>query len=141
MVPAKDISKLQRVQNTAARIIVGAKKDDHITPILKQLHWLPVSCRMQFKILVITYKALNDQSPNYIKEPITVSRPVRTLRSASNHCLTVPSYNTKSDGERTFVVAAAKLWNNLPKNVKLSDSITNFKSLLKTHLFRSHYGS
>ena len=93
--PAKDISKLQRVQNTAARIIKRwAKKDDHITPILKQLHWLPVSCGIEFKILVITYKALNDQAPNYIKELITVSRPVRTLRSASNHCLTVPSYNT-----------------------------------------------
>ena len=133
--PAKDISKLQRVENTAARIIVGAKKDDHITPILKQLHLLPVSCRIEFKILVITFKALNDQAPNYIKELITMSRPVRTLRSASNHCPTVPSYNTKSYGERTFVVAAAKLWNNLPKNIKLSDSINNFKSLLKDTSF------
>ena len=139
--PAKDISKLQRVQNTAARIIVGSKDDDHITPILKQLHWLPVSCRTKFKILVIKYKALNDQAPNYIKELITVSRPVRTLGSASNHCHTVLSYNTKRYGGRTFVVAAAKLLNNFPKNIKLSDSITNLKSLLNTHLFRSHYGS
>ena len=58
--PDCQIQKLQRVQNAAARIITGIKKYDHITPALKELHWLPVQQRIEFKILLPTYKALNN---------------------------------------------------------------------------------
>ena len=64
--PDKEISKLQRVQNAAARLIVGSAKSEHMSPILQQLHWLPVKFRIDFKILMLTYKALNNQAPDYI---------------------------------------------------------------------------
>ena len=53
------IHRLQLVQNTAARLITGTRKFEHITPVLAALHWLPVSFRIQFKILLVTFKALN----------------------------------------------------------------------------------
>jgi hypothetical protein len=60
------IDKLQHVQNTAARVVTGCKKYDHITPVLKNLHWLPVKQRITFKILLLTYKALHDKAPQYV---------------------------------------------------------------------------
>ena len=70
--PDKDISKLQCVQNAAARLIVGAANNEHTSPILQQLHWLPVKFRIDFKILMLTYKALNNQVPDYISELLTL---------------------------------------------------------------------
>ena len=82
--------KLQRVQNSAARLVTRAKKNDHITPILQRLHWLPVNARIVFKILLITYKALHNQAPGYIIELLSMYKPRRSLRSAALHLLTVP---------------------------------------------------
>ena len=65
--PQKQIQRLQRIQNCAARTILNGKKFDHITPLLMKLHWLPVEERIKFGILLLTYKALNDLGPQYIK--------------------------------------------------------------------------
>ena len=70
--PDCQIQKLQRVQNAAARIITGIKKCDHITPVLKEIHWLPVQQRIEFKILLLTYKALNNMAPSYITSMFTM---------------------------------------------------------------------
>jgi hypothetical protein len=137
--PAVEIDKLQRVQNAAARLVVGGKKYDHVTPILKQLHWLPIRARIYFKILLITYKALNNQAPDYITELLDIYRPKRTLRSTSQNLLAVPQTNTKTYGERTFQVSAPKLWNSLPDYIRLSSSLGIFKGLVKTHLFRKYF--
>ena len=116
---------------SAARLVTRAKKNDHITPILQRLHWLPVNARIVFKILLITYKALHNQAPGYIIELLSMYKPRRSLRSAALHLLTVPSSNTKSYGDRAFSVAAPKLWNSLPVHIRTSDSLSSFKSLLK----------
>ena len=137
--PAVEIDKLQRVQNAAARLVVGGKKYDHVTPILKQLHWLSIRARIDFKILLITYKALNNQTPDYITELLDIYRPKRTLRSTSQNLLAVPQSNTKTYGERTFQVSAPKLWNSLPDYIRLSSSLGIFKGLVKTHLFRKYF--
>ena len=78
------INKLQRVQNTAARIITSTTRRSHITPVLKELHWLPVQYRIQYKIQIHTYNALHDRSPLYIKDMLNIYRPNRTLRSQNN---------------------------------------------------------
>ena len=70
-VPKCALKKLQSVQNAAARLITCSRKYDHITPILKELHWLPVSERIKFKILLLTLKALHQQSPVYIQDLLT----------------------------------------------------------------------
>ena len=77
------IKKLQHVQNAAARLITLSRKHEHITPILLNLHWLPVNYRIIFKILLITYKALNDLAPTYVRDLLTPYTPPRQLRSSS----------------------------------------------------------
>ena len=78
-----DLNKLQRLQNTAARLIKGAKKNDHIMPILEELHWLPIRYRIQFKILLLVYKCLHGLAPQYLTELIKLRCPPRTLRSSN----------------------------------------------------------
>ena len=84
------IEKVQLVQNCAARFVVGRHKYEHITPVLKQLHWLPVEDRIVFKMLLLTYKALNNQAPFYIRDMLDIYIPARKLRSSSKCLLEVP---------------------------------------------------
>ncbi|KAF7249703.1 putative uncharacterized transposon-derived protein F52C9.6, partial [Varanus komodoensis] len=83
--PLKTVRILQLVQNRAARLLTGTGRCSHITPVLRQLHWLPIEVRAQFKVLVITYKALNGLGPGYLKErlhPYMSSRPLRSAAEA-----------------------------------------------------------
>ena len=89
--PTVEHEKLQRVQNIAARLITGSSRRDHITPVLKNLHWLPVKLRITFKILLLTYKILNGQSPSYLTSLISSYKPVRSLRSSDLLLLQVPN--------------------------------------------------
>ena len=125
-IPSSLLGRLQRVQNTAARLVTLTRKRDHITPILKQLHWLPVEYRPQYKILMHTYKALNDMGPLYIKELLGVYRPTRSLRSASRSLLVVPHTRTQTYGCRCFGKSAPQLWNDLPESVKKCEQSSQF---------------
>ncbi|KAL9978237.1 hypothetical protein ACROYT_G015732 [Oculina patagonica] len=137
--PSTELQKLQRIQNTAARLVVKAKRTDHISPILQQLHWLPVSERISFKILLFTYKAMNGYAPSYIVDLLDQYVPSRCLRSASQNLLKFPRSATSTYGDRAFSIAAPRLWNTLPTTVKNAPSVSTFKTLLKTYLFRSIY--
>ena len=135
-VPKTILSKLQNVQNTAARLITRTSCYDHITPVLKELHWLPVQHRVVYKILTHTYKALHGESPAYIRHMLQVYVPRRTLRSQNDTVpLVVPRCHTVTYGDRCFVTAAPKLWNALPAGIKDCNTLSSFKKLLKTHLF------
>ena len=134
--PDVELNKLQRIQNTAARIVTLKKRHEHITPILKDLHWLPVHRRIEFKILLMTYKAIHGLAPEYIKELIVKQHRSRNLRSNSQQLLVVPRSTTATYGDRAFSVCAPKLWNDLPTDIKNSDCLLSFKSKLKTHLFK-----
>jgi len=133
------IMKLQRVQNMAARIITQTDKYDHITPVLIDLHWLPIARRIQFKILVYTYKSLNALAPEYLCDMVKVYKPRRSLRSATTGALVVPRSKTIFYGNAQFNVLSATLWNSLPANVIQSQSLLSFRKELKTHLFTSEY--
>ena len=137
--PQKDLTKLQTVQNTAARLIVKASRRAHITPILLDLHWLPVEYRIRYKILTLTYKSIHQQSPPYLQNLIKHRTSSRTLRSNSKRLLVQPAYNLKSYGLRSFQVAAAAEWNILPDYVRYATSLDSFKSSLKTHFFKKAY--
>jgi hypothetical protein len=80
-VNASILSKLQRVQNTAARLISRKRKHEHITPVLVSLHWLPVQYQIKYKILLYTFKALNNLAPVYLQELVNADQPTRALRS------------------------------------------------------------
>lgn len=138
-VPNTVLSKLQRVQNTAARIVTRTPRWNHITPVLKDLHWLPVYYRIKFKILTHTFKALSGQSPRYIKELLEVYRPVRDLRSQNSRTLVVPKTRTNQYGNRSFKFAAPNLWNSLPSSIQNATNLDTFKKMLKTHFFVMHF--
>ena len=131
------MAKLQRVQNCAARIVTRRSRFDHISPVLKDLHWLPVHRRVQFKTLLYTYKAVHKQAPGYLSDMISVRVPTRALRSASTIVLAVPSRTeTKTKfGERHFKYSSSTLWNDLPIEIRNAPSLAIFKTLLKRHLF------
>ena len=136
--PKTVVTKLQHVQNAAARMLVGAKKFDSVTIHLKNLHWLPIEHRITFKILLLVYKALNDQAPAYLQELLLPYHPARNLRSATENLL-IEARTSTSYGDRAFSVAGPKLWNSLPSDIKNCDSLNMFKRLLKTHLFRKAF--
>ena len=109
------LQKIQSVQNAAARLITGTKKFDHITPVLHNLHWLPVEKRIQFKIILLTYmyKIISGKCPDYLCLLIDIRVPRRTLRSSEGLLLSRHDTNTttKAYGFRAFSVAALILWN------------------------------
>ena len=123
-------SRLQLVQNAAARLLEGKRKFDHITPILKSLHWLPVKYRIEFKIVLFVYKTLNNLAPQYLTDLLTPYTPSRNLRSSDPGRLTVPKVKLKKRGDRTFAAAGPKLWNSLPPSIRHAPSICTFKSVL-----------
>ncbi|XDV14209.1 hypothetical protein PO909_002386 [Leuciscus waleckii] len=123
----------------AARLITRSKSWLHITQVLKQLYWLPISHRITYKILVLTYKALHHLAPSYLTDLLSPYQPSRSLRSTSAGLLCIHKSNLRSFGDRAFSRAAPRLWNSLPQEVRTSESFTIFQSLLKTHLFTSAY--
>ncbi len=128
--PASLINKLQ-IQNAVARVLTRSRKYDHITPILQSLHWLPIKFRISYKLLLLTYKALN----GYITSLLLRYNPTRSLRSQNSGLLVVPRIAKSTKGGRAFSYLAPKLWNSLPDNVRGSDTLSLFKYKLKTHLF------
>lgn len=139
-VPDKTLRKLQLVQNSAARLLTGTRKREHITPVLQSLHWLPISHRVQFKVLVTIHKALHsDTAPSYISELCVLHKPSRQLRSSTDHWrLHVPKASNQY-GSRSLQVRGAQLWNNLPAEMRALSSQTVFRKRLKTVLFKDVY--
>ncbi|KAF7640974.1 hypothetical protein LDENG_00002140, partial [Lucifuga dentata] len=137
--PNKLLHCLQIIQNSAARIITHTKSSDHITPTLIQLHWLPVQQRINYKILLLTFKALHNLAPPYLSELLHPYTPSRSLRSSSAVLLSVPSFRLSTMGARAFSCSAPRLWNSLPLHIRQLDSITQFKSQIKTRLFKLAY--
>ncbi len=91
--------------------------------------------RIQFKLLVLVYKAHNGLAPQYLVELVQPYVPARTLRSSNDNLLVVPKYKLSTVGGRAFCIIGPKLWNKLPHNVRAASSLQTFKSQLKTHLF------
>ena len=106
--------------NGAAHMITGTRKFDHITPVLIDLHWLPVDHHMKFKLLCLTYKALHRLSPSYFSDLLQLYSPPRSLRSSEHELLCTPKARTEKYGEQAFAHAAPKLYNELPL---VSDSL------------------
>ena len=113
-IPKLLIAHLQGVPNSAARLIT--RKREHITPVLKSLHWLPVVYRPLYKLLVYTYKAINSTASAYLEELVIPYHPRRSLRSESSCLLCVPKTRTATYGNHCFSKSAASLWNNTNDN-------------------------
>ena len=110
--PQSVIDRLQYVQNCAARLVTRTRSS-----VLRRLHWLPVRQRITYKILLLTYKALNGMAPKYIADLLQPYTPTRQLRSSSKNLLVTPKSNLKFYGDRSFQVAAPRLWNSLTNDI------------------------
>ena len=128
-ISAYDSRKLQMFQNSCARLIYGKKKFEHVSGILRELHWLPSEARTYFKILCYVFKCLHGLAPTYLMDLIVIRRQ-------HNLTLTVPRSNSQY-GDRAFSRAGPRLWNALPLELRLVDSLESFKSQLKHILFSS----
>ncbi|XP_053112476.1 uncharacterized protein LOC128327575 [Hemicordylus capensis] len=133
--PLKNIQKLQLVQNAAARVLTGAAWWEHITPILKELPWLPVRFRVQFKVLVLTFKALNGLGSGYLRDHLLPRVAACLTRSSEGALLRVPTMKEarlSCTWDRAFSVVAPRLWNALPVGIRSSVSITVFRKHVKS---------
>ncbi len=137
--PLSTLDKLQDVQNAAARLLTRTRQNEHITPILQRLHWLPIIYRIQYKVLLLVYKALNGLAPQYIEELLQYRNARPGLRSAGR-LLDVPRTRTVTYGDRAFCTVGPRLWNSLPMDLKTTPSINSFKTNLKTYLINLAFG-
>ncbi len=134
------IKVFTKVQNRAAQIVARVQRTSHVTHILFKYHWLPVPHRINYKVLLLTYKSLQELAPGYIKELLEVYEPRPGMRSLTQQCrLVVPIPKTATYGKKTFKNVAPVLWNELDQFVKESPTLSVFKSRLKTFLCRIAY--
>ena len=137
--PDKVVKKLQTIQNNAARIVTRSNRYEHVTPLLRRLHWLPVRQRIKYKICLMTFKCLMGKAPAYLMEMLQPYIPSRALRSGTQGLLVERTARLKTVGDRAFQIAAPKLWNSLPSGLRQCDTLETFKTSLKTHLFREAF--
>ena len=130
----KDIKKLQRVQDTLARVVKGARSFVHAPPLLRSLHWLPIHFRISYKVRLLTFKTLHLEQPSYLHDLLVKATPSRLLRSNQGPLLTIPRVKTVT-GSRAFSSCAPVLWNSLPLSLRSLHSPASFRKNLKTYLF------
>lgn len=130
----KDIKKLQRVQDSLARVVTRARPFAHASPILRSLHWLPIQFRIIYKIRLLTFKTIHSGQPSYLRDILVNATPIRPLRSNLGPLLAVPRVKTVT-GSRGFSSCAPVLWNSLPLALRSLTSPASFRRNLKTYLF------
>jgi len=132
---AKYGHSLQLVQNAAARLITRTSQREHITPVLRELHWLPIRRCVDFKLATFMYKMLHGQIPRYLSGDcqLIMSDASRRLRSSDTFTFAVPRTRTRL-GDRSFAVAGPQIWNSLPADLRLVDNYAHFRRLLKGHI-------
>ena len=133
-----NIQKLQRAQHNLARVVLQQPRRTHAEPLLKQLHWLPINQRIQYKTAVLTHRAHYTQQPAYLSDLLSARQPTRCTRATEYIRFHQPIASSQTAG-RGFQFMAPTIWNNLPETVRADTSEQSFKSKLKTHLFSVAY--
>ena len=139
--PQTTLRPLQRAQNAATRLVTNTGSRDHITPALKELHWLPVNQRITYKLCLMMHLIHTQRYPDYMRDLVsmTATSATRTgLRSASGLSYQRPRVRTKF-GERAFSSSGPSAWNSLPIHLQTTTNTNTFKRLLKTYLFTTAY--
>ncbi len=119
--PSNTIKPLQMIQNAAARLVINEPKRTHVTPLFISLHWLPVAARIKFKTLMLAYRTTTGSAPSYFHSLLRIYIPSRSLRSASERRLVVPSQRGSKSLSRTFSFTIPGWWNNLPTPIRNAD--------------------
>ena len=137
----KVISRLQKVQNWAAKVILTKSKYDSRFEARKTLHWLPIQKRIEFKLLVMVYNCLKGDAPIYLKNLLKINVGYGNLRSNAPMKFTIPYIKNQTFAYKAFSVSVAgpRLWHSLPHNIRNINDLSEFKKSLKTHLFTHIY--
>ena len=136
-----DLKRLQHLQNKAARLILACGRDRCSADLINSLHWFPVKDRICFKMMLYVCKCIMNVAPSYLCDFITLFSDSQTienmprLRSSSDTKLLIPR-SRKRAGDHSFVVAAPRLWNELPIQLREAVPVPVFKRFLKTHLYK-----
>ena len=136
------LDHLQRIQNSAARMVLRIPRTDHITPHLISLHWLPIRSRITYKLATICYKCADNSAPKYLQDLVPTRRktPYDTRGSSDTSALEdCPANSKKTLGDRAFSNSGPTVWNSIPRDIRELPNIEVFKSNLKTYLFRLAY--
>ena len=138
--PSCHLDRLQTLNNTAAKIIYNARKYDHVTPLLKDLNWLRIRQRIEYKISTIVHKSLHGHAPPYLCFAHVANVPGRQrLRSASRGLLTTPPVHRATLDGRSIDVIGPEMWNKLPFHIISTSSSASFHTALKTFLFTKSF--
>lgn len=149
----KQIARLQAIQNALARAVTRTPKAHHITPVLKSLHWLRVPERIHFKVLCLTYNAIQFSNPMYLRNLFTIQTQ-RSTRSSASLTLVRPTPTSLKFSDRSISYTAPRLWNDLPPEIRkinnseplqsnhfpLAITPQTFRKQIKTILFKKSYG-
>ena len=129
----ENLFKFQKVQNAAARLVLGKRRRDSASQALKQLHWLNIDARITYKVLLLVYKILNGLCPQNFELQYKGfnGRPDDYL------LLQTPTFKTMY-GKRVFAYHGSRLWNALPVNIRAEDNFETFKKSVKTILFEGN---
>ena len=140
-IPQFLINKLQRVQNCAAKVCFRKKKSDHVTPLLKSLHWLPVRERINYKTALMVFKKFQGTLPSYLSTLLRTPQRHQheTRHSKDQTFLEKINAKTTSYGEKSFQFYGPLIWNSLPREIRELSDETKFKRELKTYLFSKSY--
>jgi hypothetical protein len=136
--PESSIQNMQRIQNWAAKVVLGRGKYDSATDALRDCHWLPIKARVQYKLLVLVFKSMNGLAPIYLQKLLTPKNMITNRRTRSyleNNLLSIPFTKKKTYADRAFSVAGPTEWNKLPAHLRDLPDISSFKRNLKTHFF------
>ena len=132
------LDKLQRVQNSAASLVMKPRKCDHVQPLLRSLHWLPVHSRIDYKISTLCFNTFTNSFPVYTAQLLSVYTPSRHLHSSSDtRTLRIPFIKTKSFGQRAFSFTGNGI--DCFMDSGTLNLLLHLKQHLKPHLFRSMY--
>jgi hypothetical protein len=137
---AKELNRLQSIQNKSAKLIFSAARLDSPAPLLHSLHWLPIRERITFKLCLYVYKALNGHAPHYLINSLKLKgKPSQgpITRSSSDTSLLVIPPTRICVGDQAFAAAGPSVWNTLPRHIRDAPTIDSFKQGLKTHLYPS----
>ena len=135
------LKRLQSLQDAAARLIYGGSKCCHMTPLLESLHWLRMPERVDYKLCLMVFKALHGLAPDYLAELMRKTHinergiTLRSARSCASQLEMPKRQSCTVFGDRSFRTAGPAAWNALPEKLRVQDSETTFRRLLKTHLF------
>ena len=135
-----NISKLQGIQNFAARIATSTRKYDHITPVLKELKWLPVATQLYFRSAIMAFKCLTSRVPEYLSSQFSKRGEISGRATRSSQMLNIPLFKSAS-GQRTFYYRIVSIWNSMDSSLKTLEKVSAFKFYLKRKLIKDFIDS